>query len=80
MKSTARIVRRCQNRLTTITTALTLTEFHKQVSSEEKSVKEPDFDFQKEEVAVEAEALSVCIGYSDVLQVIGDIYLEPYVL
>ena len=43
-------------------------------------VKEPDFDFRREEVAVEAEALSVCIGYSDVLQVVDDNYLEPYVL
>ena len=31
-----------------------------QVSSEEKSVKEPDFDFQREEVIVEVEALCVC--------------------
>ena len=31
-------------------------------------------------MAVEAEALSVCIGYSDVLQVVDDNYLEPYVL
>ena len=36
--------------------------------------------FPLEEVAVEAEALSVCIGYSDVLQVVDDNYLEPYVL
>ena len=50
-----------------------------QVSSEEKSVKEPDFDFQREEVIAEVEALSVYVGYSDVLQV-NDNHLEPYVL
>ena len=31
-------------------------------------------------MAVEAESLSVCVGYSDVLHVINDNYLEPYVL